>query len=311
MATPGQGQTQATKDPKNLVARQAELALKLQQGYTNLLVTLVKTGDKQQVELALKQIISLCTINPNCSVSNILNGVHSEQKITPLAAAAFIGNLEIVNLLLSVKEVNQEIKITDQKATRLIHVREKQPDGTTAALYAAKNGHPTVLQALHAVDNRIFEDKDADGRTALHLAIASPTPQGTVEKIQELTKLEAKQDTPNNSSGLSVTVTGETKESQTKEDKNSKESKRQDNETKSTASATTTTSEQPQITFQQMIVIKDEKGFTPMQVACAQEANAQTIAVIKLLISSGCPVNQTEPWPDRNHPLVFCSAIRY
>jgi ankyrin repeat protein len=74
---------------------------------------------------------------------------------TPLQLAAYWGHEEVVNLLLSNGD----------------QVNVKDPDGTTALLWACEEGHLGVVRVLvEHLGKRALRQTDEEGRTALHLA---------------------------------------------------------------------------------------------------------------------------------------------
>ena len=98
--------------------------------------------------------------------------VEDESKLTPLHLASLGGQLEVVELLLSLDE--------DARA----YVNAKDVDGLTPLHMAAYNGYLQVVELLIR-SGAILNSKDNDGNTPLDVALANHH-----AKIAELLEVE-------------------------------------------------------------------------------------------------------------------------
>ena len=132
--------------------------------------------DTNKDELDVKQLELLVAIKNNdiIAVNNLIkDGVNpnfqDEDGFSPLHRAIENNNLDLVNALLSYKDIDKEIKLPYEATTS----EDWYLGGDTPLLYASYIGNPQIVSALLEANCNIRARDDIDGAMAIHIAAAN------------------------------------------------------------------------------------------------------------------------------------------
>ena len=132
--------------------------------------------DTNKDELDIKQLELLVAIKNNdiIAVNNLMkDGVNpnfqDEDGFSPLHRAIENNNLDLVNALLSYKDIDKEIKLPYEATTS----EDWYLGGDTPLLYASYIGNPQIVSALLEANCNIRARDDIDGAMAIHIAAAN------------------------------------------------------------------------------------------------------------------------------------------
>ena len=131
------------------------------------------TENVNKDELDVKQLELLVAIknNDTIAVNNLIKeGVNpnfqDEDGFSPLHRAIENNNLNLVNALLSYKDIDKEIKLPNETTAS----NGWYLGGNTPLLYASYIGNPQIVSALLEANCNIRARDDIDGATAIHIA---------------------------------------------------------------------------------------------------------------------------------------------
>ena len=132
--------------------------------------------DTNKDELDIKQLELLVAIKNNdiIAVNNLMkDGVNpnfqDEDGFSPLHRAIENNNLDLVNALLSYKDIDKEIKLPYEATIS----EDWYLGGDTPLLYASYIGNPQIVSALLEANCNIRARDDIDGAMAIHIAAAN------------------------------------------------------------------------------------------------------------------------------------------
>ena len=131
------------------------------------------TENANKDELDVKQLELLVAIknNDTIAVNNLIKeGVNpnfqDEDGFSPLHRAIENNNLNLVNALLSYKDIDKEIKLPNETTAS----NGWYLGGNTPLLYASYIGNPQIVSALLEANCNIRARDDIDGATVIHIA---------------------------------------------------------------------------------------------------------------------------------------------
>ena len=134
------------------------------------------TENVNKDELDVKQLELLVAIknNDTIAVNNLIKeGVNpnfqDEDGFSPLHRAIENNNLNLVNALLSYKDIDKEIKLPNETTAS----NGWYLGGNTPLLYASYIGNPQIVSALLEANCNIRARDDIDGAMAIHIAAAN------------------------------------------------------------------------------------------------------------------------------------------